>query len=133
MARDSLFFRKTADIHPTFRTPAGAIVFECTLASILALTGTFEELTSLFIFATWIFYGLAVASMMRLRRTEPDLPRPYRCWGYPWVPVLFVAGATALTITLWIARPVRSSVGLALILSGLFFYRHWQKKLSRNP
>jgi APA family basic amino acid/polyamine antiporter len=133
MARDSLFFRKTADIHPTFRTPAGAIVFECTLASILALTGTFEELTSLFIFATWIFYGLAVASMMRLRRTEPDLPRPYRCWGYPWVPVLFVAGATALTITLWIARPVRSSLGLALILSGLFFYRHWQKKLSRNP
>jgi len=60
------------------------------------------------------------------------MPRPYRCWGYPWVPVLFVAGATALTITLWIARPVRSSVGLALILSGLFFYRHWQKKLSRN-
>jgi amino acid transporter len=133
MARDGLFFRKTADIHPTFRTPGGALLFECTLASLFALTGTFEELTSLFIFATWIFYGLAVVSMMRLRRTEPDMPRPYRCWGYPWVPVIFVAGATALTITLWIARPVRSSVGLALILSGLFFYRHWQKKLSRNP
>jgi basic amino acid/polyamine antiporter, APA family len=133
MARDGLFFRKTAQIHPTFRTPAGALVFECALASILALTGTFEELTSLFLFATWIFYGLAVVSMMRLRRTEPELPRPYRCLGYPWVPVLFITGATALTIMLWVARPVRSSIGLALILSGLFFYRHWQARLAGNP
>jgi basic amino acid/polyamine antiporter, APA family len=133
MARDGIFFRKTARIHPKFRTPGGALVFECALASVFALTGTFEDLTSLFIFAAWIFYGLAVVSMMRMRRTEPNLPRAYRCWGYPWVPVLFVAGAAALTITLWFARPVRSSIGLALILSGLFFYRNWQKKLPSNP
>jgi APA family basic amino acid/polyamine antiporter len=133
MARDGIFFRKTARIHPKFRTPGGALVFECALASLFALTGTFEELTSLFIFAAWIFYGLAVVSMMRMRRTEPNLSRAYRCWGYPWVPVLFVAGAAALTITLWLARPVRSSIGLALILSGLFFYRNWQKKLPSNP
>jgi APA family basic amino acid/polyamine antiporter len=130
MARDGIFFRKAARIHPTFRTPGGALVFECALASVFALTGTFEELTSLFIFAAWIFYGLAVVSMMRIRRTEPNLPRAYRCWGYPWVPVIFVTGAAALTITLWLARPVRSSIGLALIVSGLFFYRNWQKKLS---
>ena len=108
-------------------------MFECVLASGFALSGTFEELTSLFVFAAWIFYGLAVVSMMRMRRTEPELPRAYRCWGYPWVPVMFVVGATALTITLWLARPVRSSIGLALILSGLFFYRHWRKKLPGNP
>jgi APA family basic amino acid/polyamine antiporter len=130
MARDGLFFRKTAAIHPKYRTPGGALMFECGLASVFALTGTFEDLTSLFVFASWIFYGLAVVSMMRMRRTEPNLPRPYRCWGYPWVPVIFVMGATALTITMWFARPVRSSIGLALILSGLFFYRNWQKKLS---
>src|SRR6266436_8405603 len=133
MARDGIFFRRTAAIHPKFRTPGGALVFECILASVFALSGTFEELTSLFIFAAWIFYGLAVVSMMRMRRTEPELPRAYRCWGYPWVPVTFVTGATALTIALWLARPVRSSIGLALILSGLFFYRHWQKKLPGNP
>jgi APA family basic amino acid/polyamine antiporter len=133
MARDGIFFRKTAGIHPTFRTPGGALVFECALASVFALTGTFEELTSLFIFATWIFYGLAVVSMMRMRRTEPGLPRPYRCWGYPWVPVVFVTGAAALTVTLWLARPVRSSISLALILSGLFFYRNWRKKLPGSP
>ena len=108
-------------------------MFECVLASGFALSGTFEELTSLFVFAAWIFYGLAVVSMMRMRRTEPDLLRAYHCWGYPWVPVTFVTGATALTNALWLARPVRSSIGLALILSGLFFYRHWQKKLSSNP
>jgi APA family basic amino acid/polyamine antiporter len=132
MARDGIFFSKSAVIHPRYRTPAGALVFECALASVFALTGTFEELTSLFIFAAWIFYGLAVVALMRLRHTEPNLPRPYRCWGYPWVPLTFVAGAAALTITLWLARPVRSSIGLALILSGLFFYRHWQKKLART-
>jgi APA family basic amino acid/polyamine antiporter len=133
MARDGIFFRKTADIHPKFRTPGGALVFECMLASVFALTGTFEDLTSLFIFAAWIFYGLAVVSMMRMRRTEPNLPRPYRCWGYPWVPVMFVMGAAALTITLWLARPVRSSIGLVLMLCGLFFYRNWRKKLSSTP
>jgi APA family basic amino acid/polyamine antiporter len=97
------------------------------------LTGTFEELTSLFLFATWIFYALAVAAMIRLRRTEPALERPYRCWGYPWVPAAFLAGAAALTVTLWLASPVRSSIGLVLILSGLIFYSHWKKKLAAHP
>jgi basic amino acid/polyamine antiporter, APA family len=129
MARDGIFFRGTAEIHPRFRTPGGAILFEFAISSIFALTGTFEELTSLFLFATWIFYALAVAAMIRLRRTEPGLERPYRCWGYPWVPAAFLAGAAALTVTLWLARPVRSSIGLLLIFSGLIFYHHWQRKL----
>jgi basic amino acid/polyamine antiporter, APA family len=129
MARDGIFFRGTAEIHPRFRTPGGAILFEFVVSSIFALTGTFEELTSLFLFATWIFYALAVAAMIKMRRTEPELVRPYRCWGYPWVPAAFLAGAAGLTVTLWLARPVRSSIGLVLIFSGLIFYRHWQRKL----
>lgn len=127
MARDGLFFRIVAGIHPRFRTPGRALIFQGVLASLMALTGTFEELTSLFIFAGWIFYGLAVVAMFRMRRTEPDMPRPYRTWGYPWVPGAFVAGALALTINIWLESPVRSSIGLLLILSGLFFYRHWRK------
>jgi len=130
MARDGIFFRGTAEIHPRFRTPGGALLFEFVISSVFALTGTFEELTSLFLFATWIFYALAVAAMMRMRRTEPGLARPYRCWGYPWVPAAFLAGAAALTVTLWLARPVRSSIGLVLILSGLLFYQHWRKNIS---
>jgi APA family basic amino acid/polyamine antiporter len=133
MARDGLFFRLAATVHPRFRTPGNALIFQCCLASLMALSGTFEDLTSLFIFATWIFYGLSVIAMFRLRRTEPHLPRPYHAWGYPVLPALFIAGAVVLTVSLWVARPVRSSIGLGLILLGLIFYRHWAMKGSRSP
>ncbi len=128
MARDGLFFRIAGGIHPKFRTPANALIFQFILASLFALTGTFEDLTSLFIFAGWIFYGLATIGLFRLRYTEPNMPRPYKCWGYPWVPGAFVAGAVALTINLWLDRPVRCSIGLAMMMTGLIFYRHWNAK-----
>jgi amino acid transporter len=130
MARDGIFFKIADGIHPKYRTPGRALIFQGVLASLMALTGTFEELTNLFIFATWIFYGLAVVALFRLRRSEPELPRPYRCWGYPWVPGVFVAGALALTLNIWIDRPGRSSIGFLLILVGLPFYRWWS---SRKP
>ena len=128
MARDGLFFGFAARIHPTFRAPGRALFFQAGLGSLFALTGTFEELFSLVVFAEWIFYGLTVAALFRLRRQEPELERPYRAWGYPWAPALFLIGAFALTVNLWVERPVRSSIGLALILSGLAFYRHWRKR-----
>ena len=127
MARDGIFFKVADGIHPKYRTPGRALIFQGVLASVMALTGTFEELTNLFIFAGWIFYGLAVVALFRLRRTEPKMPRPYRCWGYPWVPALFVLGALALTVNLWLDRPGRSTAGLLLILAGIPFYLHWQK------
>jgi len=130
MARDGIFFRIADGIHPKFRTPARALMFQGVLASFMALTGTFEELTNLFIFAAWIFYGFAVVALFRMRRTDPDLPRPYRCWGYPWVPGLFVVGALALTVNIWLERPGRSSVGLLLILAGLPFYGWWNRSAS---
>jgi APA family basic amino acid/polyamine antiporter len=122
-ARDARVFRFADRIHPRFRTPYRALWFEASLASLLALTGTFEELFSLFIFASWIFYALTVAALFQLRRSEPGLDRPYRAWGYPWAQALFVIGALALTVNLWLELPVRSSIGLLLILSGLLFYR----------
>src|SRR5271168_1849437 len=127
MGRDGLFFAFTGIVDPKYRTPGGALVFQAYLASVLALTGTFEDLFSLFIFAQWIFYGLVVASVYGLRRREPNLPRPYHAWGYPWVPGVFIAGALVLTVSLWAARPVRSTAGLALILVGLVFYPRWQR------
>ncbi len=126
MARDGIFFRFAAAIHPKFRTPGNALVLQCCVASIMALTGTFEELTSLVMFGSWIFYGLAVIAMMRMRQTQPELPRPYRTWGYPVVPCIFILSALAVTVSLWMARPVRSSIGLMLIVSGLIFYRYWR-------
>ncbi len=130
MARDRIFFKIAGGIHPKFRTPARALIFQGVLAGLMALTGTFEELTNLFIFAAWIFYAFAVAALFRLRRTEPDLPRPYRCWGYPVIPGLFVAGALALTFNIWLQRPGRSSIGLLLILAGLPFYKMWTRRMN---
>ncbi len=130
MARDGIFFRIAGGIHPKYRTPGRALIFQCILASFFALTGTFEDLTSLFIFAGWIFYGLATIGLFRLRRNEPNMPRPYRCWGYPWVPGAFVAGAVALTVNLWLDRPVRCTIGLVLMFGGLIFYRYWKKALA---
>jgi basic amino acid/polyamine antiporter, APA family len=130
MARDGIFFKVADGVHPKFRTPGRALIFQSVLASLMALTGTFEELTNLFIFAAWIFYGLAIVALFRLRSTEPNLPRPYRCWGYPWVPGFFVVGALALTLNIWTERPGRSSIGLLLILAGLPFYKWWA---ARSP
>jgi APA family basic amino acid/polyamine antiporter len=128
MARDRIFFKIADGIHPKCRTPARALIFQGVLASVLALSGTFEELTNLFIFAGWIFYGLAVVALFRLRRREPEMERPYRCWGYPWVPGAFVVGALALTVNLWLDRPGRSTIGLLLILGGLPFYKWWTRR-----
>lgn len=128
MARDGVFFRFAERIHPTFHTPSGSLVFLGAVATILALTGTFEELYSLFVFAVWIFFALTAIAVLRLRRKQPELVRPYRAWGYPWTPVIFLIAALALTVNLWIDRPVRSSVGLAVILLGIPFFHYWQKK-----
>jgi basic amino acid/polyamine antiporter, APA family len=128
MARDRIFFKIADGIHPKYRTPGRALIFQGILASVMALTGTFEELTNLFIFAGWIFYGLAVVALFRLRKMEPALERPYRCWGYPWVPGLFVLGALVLTVNLWLVRPGRSTIGLLLIFAGLPFYSYWTRR-----
>src|SRR3979490_284127 len=130
MARDGIFFKIVEGIHPKFRTPGRSLVFQGVLASLLALTGTFVELTNLFIFAAWIFYAFVVVALFRMRKTEPDLPRPYRCWGYPWVPGIFVAGALALTVNIWLDRPGRPSIGLLLILAALPFQPRWRRSLS---
>jgi amino acid transporter len=133
MARDGIFFQVADGIHPKYRTPGRALILQGVLASVMALSGTFEELTNLFIFAGWIFYGLAVVALFRLRKQEPDMDRPYRCWGYPWVPGLFVLGALVLTINLWWVRPGRSTIGLLLILAGLPFYRYWTRPRTAKP
>jgi APA family basic amino acid/polyamine antiporter len=126
MARDGVFFQFAKRIHPSFRTPSNALIFLGSIAAMLALSGTFEELYSLFVFAVWIFFALTAIALLRLRKTEPNLSRPYRAWGYPWTPLLFFAAAVALTVNLWMVRPVRSTLGLAVILAGIPFFYRWR-------
>jgi len=127
MARDGVFFRFAERVHPSFRTPEGALLFLGTIGALLALSGSYEELYSLFVFAVWIFFALNAIALLRLRRLEPNLVRPYRAWGYPWTPLIFLAAAVALTVHLWTVRPIRSSIGLAVILGGIPFFYRWQK------
>ncbi|HXY06871.1 MAG TPA: amino acid permease [Terriglobales bacterium] len=126
MARDGVFFRFAERVHPSFRTPEGALLFLGAMAALLALSGSYEELYSLFVFAVWIFFALNAIALLRLRRTEPTLVRPYRAWGYPWTPLIFLVSAVALTVHLWTVRPIRSSAGLAVILGGIPFFYRWR-------
>ena len=133
MARDGQFFRFAKRVQPAFHTPSGALVFKGCVAAGLALTGTFEELFSLIIFATWMFYFLTAIALIRLRAKEPSLPRPYRAWGYPWTSLVFGVAALAMTANFWLVRPVRSSFGLAVIVLGIPFFRHWRKRAADTP
>jgi len=128
MARDGLFFKFAERVQPTFRSPSGGLLLAGAVAALLALSGTYQELLSLFIFVLWTFLCLSAVALVRLRITESALPRPYRMWGYPWTSMLFLAGGLAMTVNLWLDRPVRSSIGLGVILLGLPFYFHWCKK-----
>jgi hypothetical protein len=97
------------------------------ISALLALSGTYDELYSLVVFALWIFLTLSVVALIRLRRVEPTLSRPYSTWGYPWTAILFLVSGFAMTVNLWLDRPVRCSIGLGIILLGLPFYFHWRK------
>ncbi len=133
MARDGVFFRFAKSIHPSFHTPSGALIFLGAVAALLALSGTYEELYSLFVFGVWIFLALNAIALFRLRKMEPNLSRPYRAWGHPWTTLLFLTAAVALTVNLWMVRPVRSSLGLAVILGGIPLFYHWRGQPSASP
>ncbi len=131
-ARDGLFFRSAARVHPAFHTPGVSILMLSAWSSVLVLSGKYEELFDFVIFGSWILYAMATASVFVLRRKRPDLPRPYKTFGYPAVPLLFLAGATILEIsTLW-TKPRESVAGIVLILLGLPFYFYWRRRLSGN-
>jgi APA family basic amino acid/polyamine antiporter len=132
MARDGLFFKSIAKIHPRFLTPHRSIIMLASWAAVLSLSGTFEQLFSYVIFAFWIFTGLTVAGVIILRRKRPDLPRPYKTWGYPLTPVLFILSSVFLTVNSLIQTFWNSAIGLGLIALGVPVFYFWQGR-RRNP
>jgi APA family basic amino acid/polyamine antiporter len=130
MARDGYFFRAISRVHPEHRTPSASILLLGGWSSLLVLSGHFRELYTLVIFPSWILYGMTAAAVIVLRRRRPDLERPYRVWGYPWTPILFVAVTLALIYSTLLASPRESGIGLVLIFLGLPFYRHWKRTRS---
>jgi APA family basic amino acid/polyamine antiporter len=128
MARDGLFFRRLADIHPRHRTPARAIAWQCAWSAVLCLSGTYERLYTYVIFAAVLFYALAGASVVVLRRRHPEWPRPYRTWGYPVTPLLYVALCLVVLGNTLVSRPVESGVGLLVLALGLPAYLFWRRR-----
>ena len=99
----------------------------------LALSGTFEQLLAYVIFVQWIFLGLAGAAVIVLRRRHPDLPRPYRTWGYPVTPILFVAAADCISVNSIILHTWNAAAGLGLVLLGMPAYFYWRRGLNEAP
>jgi basic amino acid/polyamine antiporter, APA family len=120
LARDGYFFKALAEVHPRFHTPSVALGAQCLLASLLLLLGgNFRQLFSLAIFAEWLFYMITSSTIFVFRRREPDAPRPYRVWGYPVVPALFVLASSLLLYYTFTGNLVNSGFGLLVILAGI--------------
>ena len=132
MARDRLFFRHVAEVHPVHRSPAKALLLQGGMACFLvALFGSFEQSFTYTIFGLWLFYALTAISVFVLRHKEPNLPRPYRTLGYPWIPAIFVALAAAFCINIAINNPKETGLGLLLIAAGLPCYWMWSRKANK--
>jgi APA family basic amino acid/polyamine antiporter len=132
MARDRLFFRRLADVHPRFGTPALAVAASSGWAALLALSGTFEQLLTYVVFAGWIFYALGALSLLVYRRREPERPRPFRVPGYPVTPLVFVAAAGAIVVNTLVARPVQGMLGLGIVLLGVPAYYLWARPIRKS-
>jgi basic amino acid/polyamine antiporter, APA family len=127
MAADKLFFRKLAEVHPRFQTPAFAILALGVWSAILSCLGAFQELIAYTMFVAWIFYGLGAASVFAYRHKFPDLPRPYLVPGYPWTPLIFVIAAAALVINVIASTTRNAIIGLGIVAIGLPAYFLWRK------
>ena len=131
-ARDGLFFRKLAEIHPRFRTPSFSILVQGIWTSILALSGSYETLISYALFAMWLFHGMTVLGVLVLRRKYPDKPRPYRMWGYPLSPLLFAVFSLWFVANTLVTRPGPSLAGALIIASGIPIYYVWKSRAARQ-
>jgi basic amino acid/polyamine antiporter, APA family len=129
MARDGLLPRALAKLSPRTRVPANAILLLGVSSLGFALSGTFDVLTDVIVFGLLLFNGLAVASVYVLRRTLPAAERPYRVWGYPVVPFLYLLATLYLMINTFIATPGRALAGLGIIALGLPVYAFFARRL----
>lgn len=128
MAKDGIFFQGLARVSKSTKVPVIALVVQGVWAGILALSGTFDQLTDLAIFAFWLFYGMVTAAVFVFRFREPNAPRPYKTWGYPVVPAVFVLVTIYLIIFTIRNAPLQSLIGLTIIAAGLPVYFYFSRK-----
>ena len=127
MAQDGLFFKRAAEIHPRYRTPAKAIVYQAVWASILTLSGTFEQLITFVVVVNLILWIAGAAAVFALRKNRPELPKPYKTWGYPWTPALFIIFSIFFVLAALLDAPLEALAGIGLMLLGLPIYFYWNR------
>ncbi|HUX93179.1 MAG TPA: amino acid permease, partial [Ignavibacteriaceae bacterium] len=126
MAKDNLFFKKTGTVNKN-SVPGVALIVQAVWASLLCLSGTYGDLLDYVIFAVLIFYILTIAGIFLLRKKRPDAERPYKAWGYPVVPALYILAASAISIDLLIFKPMYSWPGMIIVLLGIPVYFIWKR------
>ena len=127
MAKDNLFFPSAAKVHPKNHTPGNAIIIQGVWSSVLALSVTFEELITLVVFVNFMMWITAASTVFVLRKKQPDLDRPYKVWGYPYIPAFFILISTAIMINIFFTAPAQSFLGIGLTLIGVPAYLFWKK------
>ena len=127
MAQDGVFFKRMAVIHPKWRTPAFSLIGQGIWAAILTLSGRYDDLYTFVIYGMVLSYTLTVIAMFWLRWKRPEIARPYRCTGYPWLPAIYVLVGGAWTLNTVITRPVQAFWGTAIILAGAPLYFYWKR------
>ncbi len=133
MSRDGYFFKAMAEVHPRYHTPAVALLVQLLLSiALLLFAGSFRQLFSLAIFSEWLFYMISASTIFVLRRKEPEAARPYRSWGYPIVPALFIAAAAVLLYYTFTENLRNSGWGVVIILAGLPIYSYFARRKSHN-
>jgi APA family basic amino acid/polyamine antiporter len=133
MAREGRFFAWAARLHPTYKSPNRVLVVQGIWASVLALSGTYNQLLTYVVFVSFLFYALSCLAVIVLRRREPDLPRPYRTWGYPVTPVVFILFSGYLILNSIVNTPRDTAIGGGLLLLGLPVYWWCRKRYVQHP
>jgi APA family basic amino acid/polyamine antiporter len=132
MAKDGIFIRKVSQIHPRFQTPGIAILIQAIWASFLTLSGTFEQMITFAMFISIVFWIGATASVFTLRKKLPDLPRPYKTWGYPFVPAIFILASLGILLNTLFEKPVEALAGILLTALGIPVYYYWKRNRTEN-
>jgi len=131
MAQDGVFFKRMAIIHPKWRTPAFSLIGQGLWAALLTLSGRYDQLYTYVIFGMVLSYTLTVIGLFVLRWKRPDVPRPYRCTGYPWLPGIYVLVGVAWTLNTILTRPTEAFWGATIVLIGVPGYLYWKRSSRR--
>ena len=128
MARDNAFFKSAARVHPKYKTPAASIIAQAAFTILLILVGSLDAIANYVGFAITLFAGAAVAAVFVLRARDPEAPRPFKAFGYPWTPAIFVLVSLAIVLNAYYSDPRVTGVGTLIILAGIPVYYFFQRR-----